>query len=151
MGRHVVASIDDLPPGTRKRVTVEGRDIAVFNVDGEYFAALDRCPHRGGSFCEGRQTGLVESSEPGVYHYTRHGQIIRCPWHGWEFDLRTGRSKCAPKQWRTRTFEVSVASGAELEGSSLALEMFPVSVERNYLVLTLPSRGRGDAKSGNVV
>jgi nitrite reductase/ring-hydroxylating ferredoxin subunit len=139
MGRHVVAQADDVPPGTRKRFTVEGRFIALFNVDGEYFAALDRCPHRGGSFCEGRQTGLVESTEPGVYAYTRQGEIIRCPWHGWEFDLRTGRSKCAPKQWRARTFPVAIASGDSLGDGTLALEIFPVSVEHDYIVLTLPA------------
>lgn len=137
--RHVVARASDVPDGTRKRVTVEGRDIALFNVRGEFFATLDKCPHRGGSFCEGRQTGLVESSEPGVYTYTRQGEIIRCPWHGWEFDLRTGRSKSAPSQWRARTFEVTVAHGDQLEDTALALEMFPVAVEEDYIVLTLPA------------
>ncbi len=141
--RHVVARVDDVGPGTRKRVIVDGRAIALFNVGGEFFATLDKCPHRGGSFCEGRQTGLVESTEPGVYTYARKGEIIRCPWHGWEFDLRTGRSRAAPAQWRTRTFPVEVAAGQKLqEDTSLALEMFPVSIEEQYIVLTMPAKRR---------
>ena len=109
MTRHAVAALADLPPGTRKRVVVEGLAIAVFNIGGELFALQDRCPHRGGSLSEGRLTGLVEAAEPGVYTYVRGGEILRCPWHGWEFDIRTGLSRCTPEQWRARTFEAKAA------------------------------------------
>ena len=53
MSKHVVAPLADLPPGSRKLVTVKGRPVVVFNVDGELFALVDRCPHKGGSLCEG--------------------------------------------------------------------------------------------------
>ena len=49
MPKHVVAAVDEIPPGGRKRVTVAGRAIVVFNLDGEFFALGDRCPHRGGT------------------------------------------------------------------------------------------------------
>ena len=92
MSKHVVATVAEIPPGGRKLVTVRGRSIAVFNLDGEFFGLFNRCPHQGGPMCEGILTGLIESDEPGHYRYSRKGEILRCPWHGWEFDVRTGQS-----------------------------------------------------------
>ena len=77
MGKHVVAAVGDIPPGARKVVTIANRAIVVFNVGGEFFALSDRCPHRGGSLSVGKLTGLVESSQPGEYRYSRPGEIIR--------------------------------------------------------------------------
>ena len=66
MARHVVAPVDDIPPGGRKLVQVNGRAVVVFNLGGEFFALNNRCPHRGGSLCDGVAVGLVRSSEPGA-------------------------------------------------------------------------------------
>src|SRR3569832_1851327 len=106
MGRHVVAPVAEFPPGTRRLIEVDGRGIAVFNVKGEYFALLNKCPHNGGSLVEGVLTGLLESAEPGQYAYSRQGEVIRCPWHGWEFDIKTGRSFCSDNKARARPFPV---------------------------------------------
>ena len=102
MARHVVAAVNELPPGTRKFLEIDGRPIAVFNIKGEYFGLLNRCPHQGAALCEGPLIGLAQSSDPGEIEYTRLGEIIRCPWHGWEFDIRTGQSYCDPKRFRAR-------------------------------------------------
>ena len=110
MAKHVVATVAEIPPGQRKLVTVRGRPIAVFNLGGEFFGLFNRCPHQGGPMCEGVLTGLIESDDPGRYKYSRAGEILRCPWHGWEFDVRTGqsvpaiprRSPCAAIRWRWR-------------------------------------------------
>jgi 3-phenylpropionate/trans-cinnamate dioxygenase ferredoxin subunit len=134
MARHIVAAVSDLPPGTRKLIEAEGRKIAVFNVRGEYFAINDRCPHEGGSLCAGKLSGLVVAREPGAYEWTRDGEIIRCPWHGWEFDLRTGRSQCDPRTMRVKRFDVHVEHGSELTEDLLA-ETFPVRVENDYVVI----------------
>jgi nitrite reductase/ring-hydroxylating ferredoxin subunit len=137
MAKHVVAAADEIPPGGRKLVEVKGRAIVIFNLAGDYYALNNRCPHKGGSLCHGRLTGLVESSAPGEYRYSRRGEIIRCPWHGWEFDIRTGRSQCDPQTLRARNYSVSVEPGAKLvEGPYLA-ETFPVSVQNNYLVVEI--------------
>ena len=112
MARYVVGTVDDIPPGERKIVDIGGRQVGVFNVGGEYFAVLNRCPHQGGSLCSGRQTGLVTAERPGQYEVTRSGEIIRCPWHGWEFDLRTGQSWFDPRAVRVRRYDVSVEPGA---------------------------------------
>jgi nitrite reductase/ring-hydroxylating ferredoxin subunit len=137
MAKHVVAVMDEIPPGGRKLVEVKGRAIVIFNVGGEYFALNNRCPHKGGSLCQGRLTGLVESAEPGTYRYSRRGEIIRCPWHGWEFDIRTGRSRCDPQTLRARNYAVSVQPGAELMEGQYVAETFPVSVQDNYIVIEM--------------
>ena len=136
MTKHVVAAVADFPPGTRRLVEAEERKIAVFNVRGEYFALNDRCPHEGGSLCAGKLTGLVIAREPGAYEWTRDGEIIRCPWHGWEFDVRTGRSQCDPQKIRVRLYDVHVEHGGEL-AEELVAETFPVTVENDYVVLEI--------------
>jgi 3-phenylpropionate/trans-cinnamate dioxygenase ferredoxin subunit len=114
MARYVVGTTDEIQPGQRKIVEIGGRRVGVFNVNGEYFAVLDRCPHQGGSLCSGRQSGVVTSSRPGEYVTSRSGEIIRCPWHGWEFDLRTGQSWFDPRTVRVRRYDVSVEPGSVL-------------------------------------
>ncbi len=137
MAKHVVAAAAELPPGSRKRVTIQGRPIAIFNVGGELFALVDRCPHKGGSLCEGKLTGLVQSPEPGIYRYSRAGEILRCPWHGWEFDIRTGKSHCDPERVKAKSFPVTIEPGEELAEGPYEVETFAVSLEQDYVVLTI--------------
>lgn len=133
--KHVVAAVDDIKPGARKLARVGNRDIVVFNIEGEFFAISDRCPHKGASLCKGHLTGLVESSGPGAYQYSRQGEIVRCPWHGWEFDVRTGKSWCDPGKMRARNYAVAVMAGAKLVEGPFVAETFPVSVENDYVVV----------------
>ena len=141
MARYVVATVEEVPPGGRKLVEVAGRSIGLFNVGGEFFALLNRCPHQGGPLCEGRLHGFVESSVPGEYRLTRQGEVLRCPWHGWEYDLRTGQSWFDPAKVRTRTFEASVQPGsaiaAGLEPGPYIAETYPVSIDRQYVVVEI--------------
>jgi nitrite reductase/ring-hydroxylating ferredoxin subunit len=145
MSRHVVAAAGEIPPGGRKLVEVDGRAVVVFNVRGEFFALLDRCPHQGGSLCKGRLTGLVEASGPGAYRLSRPGEIIRCPWHSWEFDLRTGKSWCEPGRVRARSYPVAVEAGRRLVEGPYVAETFPVEVENDYVVIEAPTRRAGQA------
>ena len=112
--RYVVGTVDEIPPGGRKLIEVEGRSIGVFNLDGEYFALRNRCPHQGGQLCKGRLAGVLVSPLPGEFELTRPGEILRCPWHGWEFDIRTGQSWFDPRGVRVRRYDVSVEPGAAL-------------------------------------
>jgi nitrite reductase/ring-hydroxylating ferredoxin subunit len=135
MSKHIVATVADLPPGSRKLMTIKGRPIAVFNLGGEFFGLLNRCPHQGGDLCEGLVTAVVTADRPGEYRMSRHGEIIRCPWHGWEFDIRTGQSYCEPERIRTRAYHVEVEHGsAVVEGPYIA-ETIPVSVELDYVIV----------------
>jgi nitrite reductase/ring-hydroxylating ferredoxin subunit len=147
LASHVVAETGEIPPGGRKIVDVEGRSIGIFNVGGEYLAVRNRCPHQGGPLCLGTLVGAVESPEPGVYRHSRPGEMIRCPWHAWEFDLRDGRSWFDPAKKRVARYDVAVVAGGELPGEPprpglvvgpYRLEMYDVSVDREYLVLELP-------------
>jgi nitrite reductase/ring-hydroxylating ferredoxin subunit len=137
MAKHVVAAADDIPPGSRKLFTVKGRPVVIFNVAGEYFGLLNRCPHQGGNLCEGKLTGLLEAAEPGQYRYSRQGEILRCPWHGWEFDVRTGQSYCEPDKIKARKFDVSLTEGRTIVEGPYVAETFPVAVEGHYVVVTM--------------
>ena len=135
MARHVVARASEIPPGARKLVRLDGRGVVVFNVKGEFFALSDQCPHKGASLSGGKMTGLVESGGPGEYTYTRVGEIVRCPWHGWEFDVRTGRSYCDPRRMRLMQFNVTVEPGAKVVEGPYVAETFKVAVEDDYVVI----------------
>ncbi len=133
--RHVVARVAEIPPGGRKLVTIGGRGVVVFNLKGEFFALSDKCPHRGAHLAQGKLTGHVDAPEPGCYRYSRVGEIVRCPWHGWEFDIRTGRSWCDPKRLRLMRYAVSVEPGAKLVEGPYVAETFKVAVEDDYVVV----------------
>lgn len=137
MSRHVVAPVGELPPGARKFLTVEGRPIAVFNVGGEFFGLLNRCPHQGAALCEGPLIGLAEATQPGEITYTRRGEILRCPWHGWEFDIRTGQSYCDPRKFRVPAYAVDVEPGAAVVKGPYVAETLDVSVQDDYVVVNL--------------
>jgi 3-phenylpropionate/trans-cinnamate dioxygenase ferredoxin subunit len=137
--KHVIATLDEIPPGQRKIVDLEGRSIGVFNVKGEYFAVLNRCPHQGGPLCKGNTHGFLESAGVGEFHYTRAGEILRCPWHGWEYDLRTGQSWFDPAHVQVRRYQVSVEKATPgLQPGPYVAETFPVSVEHQYVVVEVP-------------
>lgn len=129
MGRHVVCKLDELPPGERKIVKAEGRSIGVFNVGGEFYALRNSCPHQAAPLCMGAIKGMAMPSSPGEYEWSREGEILRCPWHGWEFDITTGRSIHNPLKDRVRNYEVSV------ETAPPSAETYEVSVETGLVVL----------------
>ena len=148
MARYIVAEATEIPPGGRKIVEVAGRSIGVFNLDGEFFALRNRCPHQGGPLCAGKIFGLISAAVPGAIEYSRPGEILTCAWHGWEFDIRTGRSWCDPDRLRVRRYEVSVEPGETLASPEDALipgkvpgpytaETYPVTAEGSYLVVEI--------------
>ena len=81
----------DLKPGTGKTIEIDGTKIAVFNVGNDFYAIDDTCVHRGGPLGEG----------------ALHGKEVSCPWHGWEFDVTTGKAFHAP-EIKVRTYPVKV-------------------------------------------
>ena len=135
MARHVVAKVGEIAPGERKCITLEGRGVIVFNVKGEFYALSEMCPHKGGSLAKGIVTGLVQSDGPGDYKHSREGEIVRCPWHQWEFDIKTGRSYCDPRRMRLMKFDVKVEQGASLIEGPYVAETFKVEIEDDYIVV----------------
>ncbi len=137
MSRHVVARVDEIPSGSRKIVTVNGRQIGIFNVGDAFYGLINRCPHQGAPLCQGEIVSRLVAPSPGDYRLTRTGEMIRCPWHCWEFDIRTGQSLCDPGSVQARAFDVAVAPGKTvLEGPFMA-EAVPVSVEETYVIVTI--------------
>jgi len=92
-----VAERSELPPGGKKLAEVEGRAIALFNVDGSFYAIDDVCTHDGGPLAEGDFEGTE----------------IRCPRHGARFDVRTGRALCLP------AFEPVATHAVEVRGDDV--------------------------------
>lgn len=106
-----VARVDEIPPGGRKIVDVQGRSIGIFNVKGTYVAVLNVCPHELAPVCLGRVGGTTLPSPAGEYCWGKEGEILACPWHGWEFDLLTGRALADPRR-RLRRYPISVVGEA---------------------------------------
>ena len=109
-----VCGTEELPPGSCKIVEVGGRSIGVFNVKGRFRALLNLCPHGGAPLCRGVVGGMSTAARPGLdVTWEREGEILRCPWHGWEYEIETGRTVTDPPI-RVKTFAVSVANGRVL-------------------------------------
>jgi nitrite reductase/ring-hydroxylating ferredoxin subunit len=135
MSKHVVAKVEEVPPGASKLVTIGNRQIGIFNLKGEFFALLNRCPHEAGPLCEGKVVGLIGSDGPGNFQVLRPGEMVRCPWHGWRYDIRTGQSWCDPDEARVRRYHVSVEPGQSIVQGPYVAETFSVSVEEKYIVV----------------
>ena len=106
----VVCRASDLAPGQRLLVDVRGKSIGVFNIDGQFYALHNRCPHLGGALCQGPLTGTTLPAVNREYIYSQAGRILRCAWHGWEFEVATGRCLADPKV-KARTYPVSLSGG----------------------------------------
>jgi nitrite reductase/ring-hydroxylating ferredoxin subunit len=105
--RRFVCSLDELPPGAMKLV-----DVGIYNVAGSLHAIVNYCSHEGAPLCEGLIGGTNEPApdEPDGLRRVKDGQIVRCPWHNWEFDVKTGQNLADPKR-RVRTYDVDVDDG----------------------------------------
>src|SRR5262245_46317757 len=135
MGHHVVATTSEIAPGGNKVVTLEGREIVVFHVNGQFFALLNRCPRQGAPLAQAACVAHLSADEPGQFKRTRVGEMLRCAWHGWEFDLATGQSYCDPARVRVRAYPVAVEVGATLAKGPYVAETFPVTVEESYVLV----------------
>lgn len=96
MGEVLVARHADLAEGGRKVVSVNGVEVGIFLVGGDVYAWLNHCPHQGGPVCQGRlmkgvEERLDDDKKSLGIHYKDGSLNIICPWHGFEFDVRTGR------------------------------------------------------------
>jgi nitrite reductase (NADH) small subunit len=121
MTEFVVGSADEVGEGERLVTELRGREIAVFNLGTEYRAYLNWCRHQGGPICEGSLTGTVEAtydrdSGETSLEWSRDGDVLMCPWHGWEYDVTSG--ECLSKR-------------------SVDLPSYPVEVQNGELVVRM--------------
>jgi nitrite reductase (NADH) small subunit len=106
----VVGTAADFPPGTHRIVTVEGREVGVFNIGGRLYGLANRCAHQGGPLCAGKLvTGtLVAGPATGwAREWAMEGEVIACPWHGLEYHVPTGRCLAYP-EIRIRRYDVTL-------------------------------------------
>jgi nitrite reductase/ring-hydroxylating ferredoxin subunit len=92
--RYRVATASEVAePGDRVIVDIEGQEVAVFNVDGDLHALPNFCPHQAAPLCEGEVTGRMVMGDDGwSWEYVQRGEVVTCPWHGWKFDVTTGKN-----------------------------------------------------------
>jgi 3-phenylpropionate/trans-cinnamate dioxygenase ferredoxin subunit len=104
-----VGSVEEIPPGARKIVDLNGKSVGVFNVNGQFVAWLNVCPHELAPVCVGRVRGTSLPSPPGEFRWARENEIVACPWHGWEFDLLTG--ECLTDRRKLKKYDVLIEDG----------------------------------------
>lgn len=106
--RYDVCGVHDLDSGEWKIVTINGREIGVYNHEGNYYAVRNVCPHQQAELCKGIVTGTNLPSNVHEYIFGMEGEVLVCPWHGWEFDMKTGKSLFDPEKYRVKTYKVEV-------------------------------------------
>jgi nitrite reductase/ring-hydroxylating ferredoxin subunit len=177
MAKHVVGRVSDIPDGGRVLVTLQGRSMGVFRVNGRFYAVLNRCPHMGAELCRGSILGHLESEVPGEFLHDPSRHLLRCPWHGWEYDLETGQSYfdsrirpvpvavergglvlaevddgvTAPVEPASNGDDPKVAVGLPAPGlvtGPYVAETYPIEVDGEYVVVTLPGRARATSSVG---
>jgi nitrite reductase/ring-hydroxylating ferredoxin subunit len=89
-----VVALSDLPPGACREATVDGKPVALFNVEGTVHAIGNLCMHRGGPLGQ----GMLE------------GTTVLCPWHAWTYDVTTGESTVNP-ELKVPKYEVKIDEG----------------------------------------
>ena len=95
-----LAAVADVPPGTAQEIVAGGRIVALYNVDGSFYALDGVCPHAGGPLGKG----------------SLNGNVVTCPWHGWQFDVTQGRH-CLTETIVQSSFPVMV------EGDEVFIEL----------------------------
>jgi 3-phenylpropionate/trans-cinnamate dioxygenase ferredoxin subunit len=103
-----LGSVDEFLPGERREVKVGSVVIAVFNVDGEYYAIYGLCPHQFAPLCRGRLQGtVIQNAETGwETQWAYDGEVVTCPGHAMEYHIKTG--KAFGYNLKLRTYEVVV-------------------------------------------
>ncbi len=96
MKEYEVAKVKDIPPGESKCVDVDGDPVAIFNLDGQFYAISDTCTHAQASLSE----GFVEEG------------IVTCPLHGAQFDIKTGKNMTMPAPVPVQTYTVKIEGDA---------------------------------------
>lgn len=87
-----VAKVSEIQPGSAKQIEVDGEPVAIFNVEGEFYAIHDTCTHAQASLSEG----------------TVEDRIVTCPWHGAQFDLKTGKNLKMPAPTPVATYQLKI-------------------------------------------
>jgi 3-phenylpropionate/trans-cinnamate dioxygenase ferredoxin subunit len=103
-----VGVLDDFDVNRFRIFDLGGKSVGVVRTQRGFYAMLNHCPHAGGRLCRGQVTGSNLPSQPDSYEYGLRDQLVRCPWHGWEFEISSGRSPFGVTKARAKTYAVQV-------------------------------------------
>lgn len=107
-----VGKAADFPVGKFTIVAIDGREIGIAQLkNGEFRAVRNHCPHKGAPVCKGFISGTMLPGEVGKLVYGRDGEILVCPWHGYEFDLNTGEQVYQESEGKLLMYPVAVKDG----------------------------------------
>lgn len=111
--KHPACKRDELEPGNMLPLFIDRTAVVlVRTLSGDFYALRDICPHRGARLSDGALDGSITwSEEVGEARLERDSEILRCPWHSWEFDVETGCSLIDPDKVRVRSYGVTVEEG----------------------------------------
>lgn len=102
-----VTDLDRLEENKPLVFVVKGRSIGLIRTREKIYAVRNVCPHKRAPVCRGTMRGTMLPSDPDSFVFGMEDQVLQCPWHGWEFDLETGRTLC-PGKSRLTLYPVTV-------------------------------------------
>ena len=108
--RQVVCKKDEIAPGEMRESTLGRASIVLCRTaDGEFYAFTNRCIHQGAPLVKGKLCGAPEPTDNvGEYKFSREGEILRCPWHGREFDTKNGGRSLANPKFKLKEYKVEI-------------------------------------------
>ena len=107
--REIVAQVGELAPGEMKTITLRNREyVLICRGPENYNIVFGRCPHQGGPMGLGWVGATPAAGAVGEYRLGENSQVIRCPWHAYEFDVASGRSLCNDNRLRLPTIRTEV-------------------------------------------
>ena len=110
--KHFVCSLEELEHTRKKAAVLDRKPVVVVRSDqGSLHALRDICPHKGPCLSGGMLDKNCRGETTGEYVFDRETEVLRCPWHSWEFDIRTGLSLFDPEKVRVKIYPVSVENG----------------------------------------
>lgn len=105
---HSAGAVDDFPAGVPQMRRLGDTSVGIVRLESDFHAFRDECPHQGAPLCAGRFAGTMLPSAPSTLDYGLQGQVIRCPWHGWEFHVPTGDAVFGISRRRLLKYETEV-------------------------------------------
>jgi nitrite reductase/ring-hydroxylating ferredoxin subunit len=112
-----IGNVDSFPDGRITLVQLGDRSIGVYRKGDEWYALQNLCPHALGPICKGNVGGTILPTTPeGEFEAGLEGYVLTCPWHRWEFDVRTGYALFGIDRRRVLTFPVTVEDEQVLVG-----------------------------------
>lgn len=107
-----IGRAEDFPLETLTLAKAGTRSIGVVRrADGTVNAVRNWCPHKGAEVCKTKLSGTTIPGPPGTLQWGHDGQIVRCPWHGFEFDIATGRRPYSDSRMALRVYPARIADG----------------------------------------